>query len=30
MSFTLVYVLAAIGVPAITLAVCLIGERIGH
>ncbi len=30
MSFTLVYVLAAIGIPAITLAVCLVGEKIGH
>jgi hypothetical protein len=30
MSFTVIYVAAAIGVPLITLAVCMLGEKIGH
>jgi len=30
MTFTIVYVTAAIAVPVVTLAVCLLGERIGH
>ena len=30
MSFTAVYIAAAIVVPLVTLAICLIGEKIGH
>lgn len=30
MTFTIVYVTAAILVPVLTLGVCLLGERIGH
>lgn len=30
MTFTLVYVAASIGVPLLTLGICLLGEKIGH
>jgi hypothetical protein len=30
MTFTLIYVGAAIGIPVVTLVVCLLGEKIGH
>jgi len=30
MTFTIVYVAASIGIPLITFAVCVIGQKIGH